>query len=175
MQQFRCKVDTHTHTHPLHDTDETNFAGDLRSRAMSRWRLIALPLSVALGYVWTVGGNSSPLNNAGLQPDSAHFQLNVVAGEQKQLLIPVVNRSAASLRIVGVSSSCSCVSTGEFPVTVEPNATFRVPIVVHSTAEDVNRQFAYRLRFYFESGTPGDAAVSVCIVSPEKLIVNEEQ
>lgn len=58
--------------------------------------------------------------------DSTHDLGDVISGEPTSLAIPIRNASSSAVKIIGVTTTCSCLQPIGLPATVPPGATHKL-------------------------------------------------
>jgi len=115
------------------------------------WAILAV-LSMIFG-LWIGREKHSILANPGLEVSSQLFEVTAVAGSPLLVEIPVSNRAASSDRVLGVRSSCSCMTATELPRVVSPGETWNLPVTIDLEDGDAGRLFEYEIVIFLESGS----------------------
>ncbi len=134
--------------------------------------LAALALTAGLGWWWTVREYGSPAGLrqrlGGAQVIVANPQIDLGVAkidEWQEFAFRVRNCSSSTVRLLGMRSACSCLTTGALPVDVPPGAWHELTGKIKATA--ASRQ-ARPLELYTDHPSADLVPCSVVIVGQPK-------
>jgi hypothetical protein len=70
------------------------------------------------------------------------------AGIKARFFVSLKNSSDSPIEITSCDSSCSCVLTSDFPETISPGSTKRIPFEVTGQSFPPHSSLRYELKFY---------------------------
>lgn len=73
--------------------------------------------------------------------------------EVVMVYVPLVNDSSARDRLVGIKSSCQCVTTAELPHEILPGESWDLPLRIDSSDYLPDEKFMFELTLFLESGS----------------------
>lgn len=91
--------------------------------------------------------------------------------------VPLVNRTSVRDRLVGMKSSCQCVTTANLPHEVLPGETWGLPLRIDSSAYSPGDAFLFELTLFLESGSavPVQINFEMAERQPSHPIVSDEK
>jgi len=115
------------------------------------WTILAI-LSAVCG-LWVGREKQSIWANPGLEVSDRLFDVSAVAGSALLVEIPVSNTAANPDRVLGVRSSCSCMTVAELPRVVSPGETWSLPVTIDLGDGNAGELFEYEIVIFLESGS----------------------
>lgn len=116
------------------------------------WTFVATAsLLVGLCYRWGyVPGNSVE----GITINQTQFSVTADPGtELVMIYVPLTNHSNTEDRLVGLKSSCECVTTADLPHEVLPGESWNLPLRIDASKCSPGNLFVFDLTLFLESGS----------------------
>ena len=107
--------------------------------------------------------------------EPARFDAGVLAaGETARLQLHVINFTDQSVRIIGGTSSCTCVATAGLPLDCPANATVEIPVTMRAPYGERTVRTTLSLYTDLPSAPPLLARLSIAGLKPAEATPNEE-
>ncbi len=114
---------------------------------------IAAVVSFLVG-LFLRGADVQGVTPDGITVDQREFSVRGDSGADLVMMeIPLTNRSDSKDRLVGMRSSCQCVTTADLPHEVLAGESWSLPLRINSSTYSPGDHFVFELTLFLESGS----------------------
>ena len=92
--------------------------------------------------------------SSGISVSQREFNVTAASGtDPVMVFVPLVNNSAKRDRLVGMKSSCHCVTTADLPHEILPSESWNLPLKIDASGYGAGEQFLFEITLFLESGS----------------------
>ena len=119
-----------------------------------RWGWASAAAICLLVGIFLRGTDLSGITSAGITVDKRQYTVRADAGAHEvAVAIPLTNQSGSKDRLVGVKSSCQCVTAADLPHEVQSGESWNLPLQIDSSTFSPGDRFLFEVTLFLESGS----------------------